>query len=131
MNKSNVKINNDWTTYEDDETKPRTIPENDIQLNHFNVSLTDALINAEVLLHQGEDNTKLLIKARVLKHLTDENGELIGHPNENIILDTTMYEVEFPDSQRIPYSANTIAAEIYAQVDLEGIRDIIIDAINH
>ena len=25
MNKSNVKIDNDWTTYEDDETEPRTI----------------------------------------------------------------------------------------------------------
>ena len=40
-----------------------------------------------------------------------------------------MYEVEFPDGQRIPYAANQIAAEIYAQVDTEGICNIMIDAI--
>ena len=83
MKKSNVKIDNDWTNYEDDETEPRTIPENDVPLDNFNISLTDALINADVLLHQWEDNSEPLVKAIVLKHLTDVNGNLIGHANKN------------------------------------------------
>ena len=129
MKKFNVKIDVKWTNYEDDENEPRTIPENGVPLDNFNVSLTDALINAEVLLHQGEDNSEPLVKARVLKHLTDENGNLIGHANENLILNSLMYEIGFPDGRRVPYVANQIAAEIYAQVDTKGIRDLIIDEI--
>ena len=132
MNKSYIKARNSrWTVYEDDDEVPRTIPENDVSLDNFNVSLTDALINAEVLLHQGEDSAPL-VKARVLKHLTDENGNIIGHPSERIELNTVMYEVEFPDGQRAPYAANQIAAEIYSQVDPDGHRDAIIeDIIDH
>ena len=39
----------DYIPYEDDEESPRSIPENDI--HPINISLTDALINSEVLLH--------------------------------------------------------------------------------
>ena len=40
-----------------------------------------------------------------------------------------MYDVEFPDTTIRPYTANVIANNIYAQVDSEGIRTNIIDAI--
>ena len=133
MNMPTLKSSDDeWIPYESDETEPRMMPENDIQMTHFNVSLTDALINAEVMLHQGEDNSGPLVKARVLKHLTDENGNFIGHTNELPHLNTLMYEVEFEDGQRAPYAANQIAAEIYSQVDDEGRRSLIInDIIDH
>lgn len=41
----------EWIPYEDNETKPHTMPENNVYLDNFNVSLPDSLINAEVLLH--------------------------------------------------------------------------------
>ena len=41
-----------WTPYEDDEEIPCSFPEDqDIPFEFFNVSLTDGLINSEVLLH--------------------------------------------------------------------------------
>ena len=119
----------EWIPYEDDETKPHTMPENDICLDNFNVSLTDSLINAEVLLHRGEAGDGPLVKARVVRHLTDENGNLVGQANRNINLNTLMYEVEFMDGERAPYAANVIVQEIYSSVDPEGRRDLIIEEI--
>ena len=119
----------EWIPYEDDEIEPCEMPENDICLENFNVSLTDALINAEVLLHRREDEDGPLINARVVRKLIDENGNLIGHANKNINLNTIMYEVEFPDGERAPYAANVIAQEIYTSVDPDGRRDAIIDEI--
>ena len=42
-----------WIPYEDDEVDPIQMPENDVCLDNCNISLTDALINAEVLLIEG------------------------------------------------------------------------------
>ena len=99
-------------------------------MGNFNVSLTDALNNAEVLLHQGEyssDSSGPLVKTRVFTHLTDEKSKIISQPNPKIELNTTMYEVEFPDGQRDP-----CAEEIYSAVDTDGRRDLIFqDTIDH
>jgi hypothetical protein len=111
--------------YSDDEEIPRTIPENDVQ--ELNISLTDALINAEVSLHQGEDAVP--VQAKVLRHLVDEHGNVIGNANINPILNTIMYEVEFPDGEVRPYAANVIADNIYSQVDNDGRRSFIFDSI--
>ena len=73
----------EWIPYEDDETKPHTMPENDICLDNFNVYLTDSLINAEVLLHRGEADDGPLVKVRVICHLADKNGNLIGQTKQN------------------------------------------------
>ena len=40
-----------------------------------------------------------------------------------------MYEVEFPDGTRQPIAANTIAQEIYSQVDADGRRDVVVEEI--
>jgi len=60
----------------------------------------------------------------------DENGKLIGHWHTNPLLDTSEYEVAFPDGSVEIYQANRIAEEIYQSVDKDGylvdeIRDII------
>lgn len=80
MNKSKIKTSwSKWTPYDDDnEAEPRSIPENDVPLDSFNVSLPDALINAEVLLHQGEKKSGPFVKVRFCRHLTDNNGNIIG-----------------------------------------------------
>ena len=78
-------------------------------MDNFNVSLTDALINAEVLLHQGEKDSGPLVKVRVLRHIIDDNGNIIDQSNEKIELNTTMDEAEFSDGQLVLYAANQIA----------------------
>ena len=75
----------------------------------INMSLTDALINAEVLLHRRENADGPLVNARVVRKLTDKNGNLIGHANKDINLNMIMYEVEFNDGERAAYAANVIA----------------------
>ena len=68
-------------------------------------SLTDQLINAEVLLPQGE----VLRMAKVIKRNIGPDGTLIGTPHENSMLINALYDVQFPDGSVKPYSANIIA----------------------
>ena len=65
----------------------------------------------------------------VRRRITDEDGRPIGQPNNNPILDTTQYEVEFEDGEIKTMAANTIAETILAQVDEEGHRQMFIDEI--
>ena len=118
----------EWIPYEDDEVDPIEMPENEV-LDNFNISLTDALINAEFLFHRREDCDGPLVNARVVRKLTDKNGNLIGHANKDINLNTIMYEVEFANGTRAAYAANVIAQEIYSSVDAEGRKEQIIDEI--
>ena len=50
----------------------------------------------------------------------DENEELIGDHNDNPILNTMLYGVEFPDGVVKPYTAATIAENILVPVELDG-----------
>jgi hypothetical protein len=43
-----------------------------------------------------------------------------GRANANSILDTRIYEIEFPDGGSDEYTANVIADNIYAQCDIQG-----------
>lgn len=54
----------DYVPCEDNEEKPRSIPENDI--HPINISLMDALINSEVLLHHGEKSEEDVVKGDCL-----------------------------------------------------------------
>ena len=68
-------------------------------------SLTDALINVEVLL--SKDDAKAI--ARVVCRAVNSNGKVIGNWNVNPILNTLVYECEFPNGTIREYSANLIA----------------------
>ena len=116
-------------TYKDDAIKPHTMPENDVCIDNCNVSLTDSLIKAEVLLHQAEADDGPFGKARVICHVTDENGNIIGQAKKKRNLNTLLCEVELMDGEYVQYTANVIAQEIYSFVDPEGHHDIIIEEI--
>ena len=64
-----------WTPYEDNDKIPHLFPEDqDIPFEFFNASLTDGLINFEVLLCQRENldgSVGSKVKAKVIEHLTD------------------------------------------------------------
>jgi hypothetical protein len=79
-------------------------------------SLTDVLINAEVLLSK-DDSTAL---ARVIRRAVDSNGKVIGEWDSNPILNTLVYECEFNDGTIKEYSANVIASNIYEEGDADG-----------
>ena len=94
----------------------------------FQQSFTDTLIQAKLFLPHGEE----FLADKVNRLTLDENGKVMGKHSDNPILNTLMYEVELPDGKICPYTANVVADNIYAQVDSEGIRTNINDAIiNH
>ena len=79
-------------------------------------SVTDLLINAEVLLPQ-EDSQQM---AKVVRRAIDSEGLVIGEFNENPILNSLVYDVEFPDGVVKQYAANVIAENVLGQVDESG-----------
>ena len=67
--------------------------------------------------------------ARVTKRLRDHNELPIGTANQNPILDSQKYEVEYQDVHKASLSANPIAQNMFAQVDEEGNRHILFQEI--
>jgi hypothetical protein len=58
--------------------------------------------------------------AKVKQRKRDQDGRHIGYRHKNPILDTSLYEFEFDDGRTDVYSANSIAQNVYEQVDDEG-----------
>ena len=85
------------------------IPEADEEL--LPEVLDDTYMNMEVTVPRQDDGPSF---ARVTKRLRDANGLPIGTANNNPILDTRMYEVEYPDRHKASLSANAIAQNICA-----------------
>ena len=112
-----------WIPYDEDYEGPDLRPSREIKEDFSfpdsTVSMSEALINSEVLMYRNDDAEELE-RAKVICHLTDENGNIIGDYNEKVNLNTIMYEMEFLDGTRAPYAANKIDQEIYSEVDFEG-----------
>jgi hypothetical protein len=88
----------------------------------------DKYIGAEVTFETGEGPMRATVKRRA----TEIDGTPIGHMHMNPLLDTREYEIEFEDGTTDRYLANSIAENIYAQLDTEGHQHIIIkDIIGH
>ena len=113
-----------------DEVAPN-IPETDIVDDQENplhpTPETDILMNAEVLLPQGEE----LRLAKVIRRRVELDGRVGGNYNDTPILNTILYYVQFTEGDIKPYLANLIAENILMQVDadeyhyqlLDGIQD--------
>ena len=68
--------------------------------------------------------------AKVSKRVRDANGRLIGSHDDNPMLNTSLYEVEFPDGAVKQYAANIITTEnMYAQVDANGQTHTLLESI--
>jgi len=89
-------------------------------------SIADTFINMEVLLPQGEEQTQL---ARVLRRSLDQNGKHVGIYDENPILNTAVYDVEFPDGTIKEYGANIIAENLLQSVDEDGLHSQFLEGI--
>ena len=112
----------DYEPYEDEEEQPVSVPQADVLdatgKPLMQQSMADTLINAEVLLPQGEATAL----ARVVRRCIGSDGKVIGEHDENPMLNTLVYECEFPDGSVKEYAANVIAENIFSEADPEGYR---------
>ena len=124
-------VDDGWSyePYEDEEEQPARIPEADVLdatgKPLLQQSMADQLINAEVLLPQGEATSL----ARVVRTAVGSDGKVIGEYNDNPVLNTLIYECEFPDGTVKEYAANQIAESIFDQADPDGHRSRMLKAI--
>ena len=96
----------------DDNALPYGEEIQDIKMNEIDDAYIDSLdkyIRAEVVV-PGKDSPSVLAKIRNRKR--DTSGIPIGEANQNPILDTRIYEVEFPDGRVEEYSTYTIRKSI-------------------
>ena len=86
----------------------------------------DTYLNMELALPRGGGEVEF---GRVTKRLRDKDGLPIGTANDNPILDTRVYEVEFPDGHKASLAANAIAENLFSQIDDEGNRHVMLEEI--
>lgn len=85
----------------------------------------DSYIGADVVISlQGKPTT-----GKVKRRARTFSGDLYGKANDNPILDTSSYEVEFPDGRVEAYTANVIAENMWSQCDPQGNQFLLLDAI--
>ena len=82
-------------------------------------------LNMELAVPRGDSPNPQY--AKVTKRLRDADGIPIGMANENPILDSRMYEVEYQYSTKASLAANYIAENLFTQVDQEGDRHVLLD----
>ena len=83
-------------------------------------------VNMELTLDWGGDRPKF---SRVKKRLKDANERPIVIANENPILDSHMYEVEYNDGHTESLEANLITDDLFTHVHQAGNRFTILDSI--
>ena len=82
-------------------------------------------VGLRIQLPQGQS----LAQGRVLKRARDNDDNVIGRANENPILDSKGYVVEFEDGEQAELSANTIDQSMHAQCDPDGNQYVMFDSI--
>ena len=105
---------------DDDITWPWEKELSELPLTNEDITSLDDLdkyIGANIVL-PGRDGEHVLAVVKGRKR--GLNGELIGNGNPNPILDTRIFQVEFPDGHLEEYATNKIAEALYSQVDEDG-----------
>ena len=121
--KTDVKFDEHvFIEHEDDDEAPRIIPcikesidSTDILINqqHF----YDTLINTEVELQLGE----MIQTIKVIGRSVNYEGSIDVSYDDNPMLTSLLYDVEFPDGQVKEYSANLIDENMITRVDSDRI----------
>ena len=65
----------------------------------------------------------------MIKRSVDSDGKVIGNYNELLVLNTMLYDVQFPDGSIKPYSANLIAENILMQADIDRLHHQLFEGI--
>ena len=64
------------------------------------------------------------------KRLRDANKIPIGVAHDNPMLDTIIYEIKYHNGHKASLTANTIAKNLFSQIDREGNRRVLLDCIS-
>jgi hypothetical protein len=74
----------------------------------------------------------VMVKGRVTARKRDQDGNPVGLANDNPILDTRSYIVNFDDGDQTEFPANMIAESLYSQCDPDGNQYVLLEEIaNH
>ena len=87
----------------------------------------DNVIGMEVGIRRGDDAK--LERGVVKKRVLGEDDKPLGVYHNNVLIDTSMYDVEFEDRGSQVLAANIIAENLLAQVDDKGQRHLMLDEI--
>ena len=105
--------------FEGDEDDPITFSEPDeknVDADEYTPESMDEYLSAELLMPHGDG----MQCARVIQCHCDDDGKPLGLRHLNPILDSCLYEIEFPDGSTDVVAANLIAENLYSQIDNEG-----------
>jgi ribosomal protein L31E len=120
-------------TWEDAETPEYELYNDDVEgqyhpipdIDDVTPEDADNYIGAKVSLPLGGT----MQSGQVMKRARDDAGDVYGTQNDNPILDTRVYQVEFPDGEVAEYAANVIAENMFAQCDPSGNTYMLLDSI--
>ena len=84
----------------------------------------DNFLHASVMLPRGNS----LARGKVIGRKRDSKGNPIGRANDNAILDSRIYRVEFDDGDVSELTANVIAESMYASCDDDGNEYLLMDS---
>jgi hypothetical protein len=88
----------------------------------------DAYLEAQISLPKADGYKAATVRQR--KH--DVHGNPIGVANQNPILDTCIYEVQFTNGHVEEYTANVIAENLYAQANKDEHHNLLLqELIDH
>ena len=68
-----------------------------------------------------------MTRGKVIYRKRDAEGNLIGRANNNPILDTRQYQVQFADGEVTELTANVIAEAMFAECDEDGNEYVLFD----
>ena len=113
---------------DDDSEFPYVVVEDPVDDNNIPIleqPFTDVLIYAEAKLpHDGR-----MQLAKVIGHSRSDSGEYKGTYNNNPLLDSILYHLEFPDGVIKQYAANTIAVNMISQITNNRQTHLVLDMI--
>ena len=86
----------------------------------------DRYIESEVLFPR---NGKEMSSSKLVSQMKDKYVKIKGTHNKNLILDTRVYDVMFPDGAVCQYAANIIVENMYSQVYSNGHHTLLLKEI--
>ncbi len=88
----------------------------------------DNYLSAELMLPKGG----VMVKGRVTARKRDRDGNLVARANDNPILNTRSYIVNFDEGDQTELTANMTAESLYLQCDPDGNQYVLLEEIvNH
>ena len=93
--------------------------------NSPSIEMDDEHIGQQVLLPQNDQ----MVLSKIIKRKRNADGSLVGTKNSNPILDSRIYEVEYPDGSAAEYATNVITECLYSQTDDNGNYDFTLSCI--